>query len=75
VPERPGVESLSANECQRVRAAIAALPPRLRAVMECWVNEGQTNRVTGLTLGVSRQRVHQLRQEALADLRWKLQAG
>jgi RNA polymerase sigma factor (sigma-70 family) len=74
VPERPAVEPLSASECQRVRAAIAALPPRLRAVLEGWVNERQTNRVSGLALGVSRQRVHQLRQEALADLRCKLQA-
>jgi RNA polymerase sigma factor (sigma-70 family) len=74
LPERPAAEPLSANECQRVRAAVAALPPRLRAVVEGWVKEGQPNRTTGQTLGVSRQRVHQLRREALADLRWKLQA-
>jgi RNA polymerase sigma factor (sigma-70 family) len=74
LPERAATEPLSAHECQRVRAAVAALPPRLRAVVEGWVNEGQANRATGRALGVSRQRVHQLRQEALADLRWRLQA-
>jgi RNA polymerase sigma factor (sigma-70 family) len=74
LPERPAAEPLSASECQRVRAAVAALPAHLRAVVEGWVMEGQPNRVTGLALGVSRQRVHQLRREALADLRWKLQA-
>jgi RNA polymerase sigma factor (sigma-70 family) len=72
-PERPAAEPLSDNECRRVRAAVAALPPRLRAVVEGWVMQGQPNRATGQALGVSRQRVHQLRQEALADLRWKLQ--
>jgi RNA polymerase sigma factor (sigma-70 family) len=74
LPERPAVEPLSANERQRVRAAVAALPQPLRTVVECWVTEGQINRVTRLALGVSRQRVHQLRQTALADLRWRLQA-
>jgi RNA polymerase sigma factor (sigma-70 family) len=74
LPERAAAEPLSAQECRRVHAAVAALPPRLRTVVEGWVKEGQANRVTGRTLGVSRQRVHQLRQEALADLRWKLQA-
>jgi RNA polymerase sigma factor (sigma-70 family) len=75
LPERPAAEPLSANERRRVRAAVAALPPRLRTVVEGWVNEGQPNRVTGRALGVSRQRVHQLRQTALADLRWRLQTG
>jgi RNA polymerase sigma factor (sigma-70 family) len=74
LPGRPAAEPLSANECRRVRAAVAALPPHLRAVVEGWVTEGRPSRAAGRALGVSRQRVHQLRREALADLRWRLQA-
>jgi RNA polymerase sigma factor (sigma-70 family) len=74
LPGRPAAEPLSAHECRRVRAAVAALPPHLRVVVEGWVMQGQANRATGRTLGVSRQRMHQLRRQALADLRWKLQA-
>jgi RNA polymerase sigma factor (sigma-70 family) len=74
VLERPAAEPLSAHECQRVRAAVAALPPELRVVVEGWVMQGRANRATGLAQGVSRQRVHQLRRAALADLRWRLQA-
>jgi RNA polymerase sigma factor (sigma-70 family) len=75
LPAPPAAEPLSANECNRVRAAVAALPPRLRAVVEGWVQEGRPNRGTGRALGVSRQRVYQLRREALADLRCRLQTA
>jgi DNA-directed RNA polymerase specialized sigma24 family protein len=74
LPARPAAEPPSASECQRLRAAVAALPPHLRAAVEGWVTEGRPSRAAGRALAVSRQRLHQLRREALADLRGKLQA-
>lgn len=60
------LDSLAA--AARLRAAVGRLPPRLRFVMERSL-EGHDSAATADLMGVSRQRVQQLRDRALAKLR------
>jgi len=62
-------------ECARVRAAVAALPPRQRRIVEAHYFEERSLRSLHLGLAVSPQRVSQLHLLAVARLRAALAAG
>jgi RNA polymerase sigma factor for flagellar operon FliA len=65
-PEERALESESAR---RVECAVAALPPRLRQVLDMYFGENRTMRDIGAVLGVSESRISQLVTHAIGRVR------
>ncbi len=59
----------NAESAARVQVALAALPPRLRQVLEMYYGEELTLRDIGTVLGVSEGRISQLVSQAVGKLR------
>jgi len=58
----------------RIAAAMATLPPRIRDVLRMHYHEGRTLREIGVALGVTESRVSQIHSEAVVRLRDALSA-
>ncbi len=65
----PDVSADQADAMKRLKSALAALPERLRRVLELYYGEDLTLREIGNVLGVSESRISQLMSTAVAALR------
>ncbi len=69
----PALAVLEQERLTQVKAAVAALPPRMRAVVVGSFFEGRRLLDIAADLGVTESRVCQMKQEALSQLRRSLE--
>jgi len=71
-PDRPDVAFEKAEVCDRIRTAIAALPPREQKVVALYYYGEVTMKQIGAEIGVNESRVSQLHARAIKRLRQSL---
>jgi len=69
----PAARTETANSLSRMHTLIRTLPGRLEHILRLYYFESQTLQTIGDTLGISRERVRQLKARALGQLREKME--